>query len=170
MRPPQAVEGAQAEEERLRPGDTLDPRSGVGCVAPGRPRHHLQASLHAPRGRRLTGAICLHYAGLFGEAGDGGLSWLREGLIYWQTCFEALFKAAAPQIRARRMAALGMSPRIGGFHSGGGGLPEWPSWGELGVSRAFELCTAALLASPTAQSSFFFFFEVRCILNDPVHY
>lgn len=111
--------GVQAEEERLRPGDTLDPRSGVGYVAPGRPQHHLQASLHAPRGRRLTGAICLHYTGLFGEASDGGLSWLREGLIYWQTCFEALFKVAAPQIRARRMAALGTSPCNGGFQSGG---------------------------------------------------
>lgn len=147
------MEGAQAEEERLRPGDTLDPRSGVGCVAPGRPRHHLQASLHAPRGRRLTGAICLHYAGLFGEAGDGGLSWLREGLIDWQTCFEALFKAAAPQIRARRMAALGMSPRMGVFIPGG--LPEWPSWGEAGVSQAFELHAAVLLASTRRSVQFF---------------
>lgn len=68
-------------------------------MASGRPRHHLQALLRAPHGRRLTGAICLHYAGLFGEASDGGLSWLREGLIYWQTCFEALFKAAVLQIR-----------------------------------------------------------------------
>lgn len=119
----------QAEEVSLHPGDTSDHRSGVGCVASGRPRHHLQALLRAPRGRRLTGAICLHYAGLFGEASDGGLSWLREGLIYWQTCFEALFKVAAPQIRARRMAALGMSPYNGGFQSGGSGSgPPGENW------------------------------------------
>lgn len=73
-------------------------------MASGRPRHicRLRAG-----GRRLTGAICLHYAGLFGEASNGVLSWLREGLIYRQARFEALFTAVAVRSGAGRPAALG---------------------------------------------------------------
>lgn len=86
-------------------------------MAWGRPPHHVQASLRSRRGRRLTRAICLHYVGLFGEVSDGRLSWQREGLIYWHTCFEGLFKVALLQIRARRRAALGCPHIMGRFQS-----------------------------------------------------
>lgn len=92
---------------------------------------------YSQHGRRLTRTICLHYAGLFGEVSDGRLSWLKEDLIYWQTCFEGFLKFALLQIRVRRMAALGCPHimKVPGSESN--------PLGGLGTSQAFELCTVA---------------------------
>lgn len=61
-------------------------------MASGRPWHHLQALLRSRNSRRLTGAICLHCAGLLEEVSDGRLSLLRGGLIYGQMCLVGLLR------------------------------------------------------------------------------
>lgn len=114
------MEGTQAEQTSLRPRDSPDHSSRWVCGL-GLPGPHLQALLNSQHSRRLPRAICLHYAGLFGEVSDGRLSWLREGLIYRQMCFEGLLKVALLQIRARRWQPQA-SPGPWGIISPLGGL------------------------------------------------
>lgn len=114
------MEGTQAEQTSLHPRDSPEHSSRWVCGLR-QPGPHLQAPLSSQHSRRLPGAICLHYAGLFGEVSDGRLSWLREGLIYRQMCFEGLLKVALLQIRARQW-----QPRA----SPGRGEPSvpWEDW------------------------------------------
>lgn len=117
--PPEAMEGVQAS---VHPGDTPDTALGWGVGPQASPAPSAGCAL-LPARLALTRAICLHYAGLFGEVSNGGLSWLRGGLIYWQTCFEAPVMVAVLQITGRRTA---VPPHIrGGFHSWGSGSPPW---------------------------------------------
>lgn len=132
--PPEAMEGVQAS---VHAGDTPDTALGWGVGPQASPAPSAGCAL-LPARLALTRAICLHYAGLFGEVSNGGLSCLRGGLIYWQTCFEAPVMVAVLQITVRRMA--GPPPYKGGFPFLGLGEP---SLGGSGASRAFELCTAA---------------------------
>lgn len=118
----------------------------------GGPQPHLQALRCSPRGPLPTRAIRLHYVGLFGEVSDGGLSRLREALIYWQLCFEACLRVAGLQIRARRVAVRG-APKQGGVSGRGSrsSPPRRAGW-ELSLR---PLRPAALLVSLSRPDHFY---------------